>query len=394
MAKTMFPEREEDMPAVRSDKDGNESAALCEELVPVDLLFALGPCEVPRHSIDASATVKGSPVLPLAALPVTRMIADALQQEGGMEAYHRHCLAAGAWPPSLGARDFARALRRKARSVRWGWCTSRPVIAALDNDCLFVQGDLELCCLAKVFGKSWIKASMLEEAHARWLARRIEGLDAVVARTSRRVFYNPVDHPAYRKARVARRDSIRLDRIRQLLGPLGPGLTGLDIGCNMGYVSHHLQRQGWRMTGVDYDENHLAVAKALNVTYGLDVRFENCYFRQFAADRPFDITLALTVLYHMFYRQEEQNIPEQARMEKAAALHKIDALTRHALIWESGPEPQREIDFIRSNSGLCDYHSLGLTQGTGKRREVGVFLRPGTEITDYLKRRYTQNPLW
>lgn len=229
---------------------------------------------------------------------------------------------------------------------------------------------------------------MPEEIHAQWRGRRTEELDEVVARTSRKVFYNPVDHPAYRKARVARRDSVRLDRIRQLLGRLGPGLSGLDIGCNMGYTSHHLHRQGFQMTGIDYDDNHLAVARALNTTYGLDVRFDHCYFRQFQSDHPFDITLALTVLYHMLYRQEEQNVPEYARMERNATLQKVDSLTRHALIWESGPEPQREIDFIRSNSGLSDYHSLGSTKGTGKKRDLGVFLRPNTDLSDYLKHRH------
>jgi SAM-dependent methyltransferase len=233
-----------------------------------------------------------------------------------------------------------------------------------------------------------MKVYMPEEVHAKWVARDTRCLDDIVARTGRRVFYNPIDHPAYRKTRVARRDSVRLDRMRLLLGSIGPGLCGLDIGCNMGYTSHHLRRQGFCMTGVDCDEDHLAVAEALNATYGLDVKFVHCYFRQFEAQGPFDITVALTVLYHMFYRQQEQSVPEAARMDKIAALQKVDALTRHALLWESGPDPECEIEFIRSNSGLSDYYSLGATHGTGKRRELGVFMRPNTDLSDYLKRRH------
>ena len=329
--------------------------------------------------------------VPLVVLPIMQMIDSAVK--GDMEAYYQHCLASGTCQPAADQVRFSQDFRRRIRSFRWNPFGRRPIISAVEHDCLIVSEGVELCCLAKVFGKSWMRVSMPEEIQARWSAHDTRALEDVVARTSRKVFYNPIDHPAYRKAKVARRDSVRLDRIRQLLGPIGRGLCGLDIGCNMGYTSHHLQRQGFRMTGIDFDENHLAVAKALNTTYGLDVRFENCYFRQFEADRPFDITVALTVLYHMFYRQEEQDVPEQARMEKTAALQKIDALTRHALIWESGPEPQREIDFIRSNSGLCDYHSLGLTRGTGKKRELGVFLRRGTEVADYLKCRCTQKAL-
>lgn len=360
--------------------------------VPTDLLFAY----LSHHDSSGLTGVDVARMdclaVPIVVLPIMQMIDSAVK--GDIDAYYRHCLACGTCPPAVSDMRFLQDFRRMTRSFRWNPFGRRPVISAIEHDCLIVSQGVELCCLAKVFGKAWMKVSLPEEIEARWLTRDTRDLENVVARTSRKVFYNPIDHPAYRKARIARRDSVRLDRIRQLLGPLGPGLCGLDIGCNMGYTSHHLQRQGFRMTGIDFDENHLAVARALNATYGLEVRFENCYFRQFEADGPFDVTVALTVLYHMFYRQEEQEIPEHARMERTAALQKIDALTRHALIWESGPEPQREIDFICSNSGLREYHSLGLTRGTGKKRELGVFLRPGTEMADYLKRRCRQRFLW
>ncbi len=365
------------------------SSVMKDALVPLDLLFGSPMPEELSDPVGSGVVGRGSTTLPLAALPMMPLIAGAMKGKGDRESYYRYCVASGFCRSSVDVRSFGREFRRHVRSLRWGFSSGKPVIAALENDCLIVQDGIDLCCIAKALGKSWLRVSLPEDVHAKWAARDTRELDEIVARTSRRVFYNPIDHPGYRKARVARRDSVRLDRIRALLGPLGPGLRGLDIGCNMGYTSHHLQRQGFRMTGVDFDEDHLAVAEALNTTYGLDVKFVHGYFRQFEADGPFDITVALTVLYHMFYRQEEQNMPEQARMDKTATLQKVDALTRHALLWESGPEPQREIDFIRSNSGLCDYCSLSRTQGTGKKRELGVFLRPGTDLSDYLKRRCT-----
>lgn len=360
-----------------------------DALVPLDILFAHPPqAGDSRPPQRGTGHVSAHPV-PLVVLSAMEAVDCVVKGRGDVESYYQDCRASGVCAANISKTDFLRTLRARIRALRWNPFRRRPVISDIRNDCLIVQDGIELCCLSKALGKAWMKVSMPGDVHAKWLSRSTRDLDDVVARSARNSFYNPIDHPAYRKAKIARRDSIRLDRIRRLLGPIGPGLRGLDIGCNMGYTSHHLQRQGYSMTGIDYDGNHLAVAKALTSTYGLDVRFQDCYFRQFEAAQPFDIVLALTVLYHMFFRQEEQNIPECGRMDRAAALEKLDALTRHALLWESGPDPQREIKFIRSNSGLSEYYSLGPTQGTGKKRELGVFLRPHTSLSDYLKDRHT-----
>ncbi|MCX6880644.1 MAG: class I SAM-dependent methyltransferase [Verrucomicrobia bacterium] len=360
-----------------------------DELVPIDILFTYPSRLQDSHrSCGDSGPVTAFPV-PIVVSTAMEAVDSIVKGQEDIASYHQDCVASGMCQPDISKADFLRNLRRRIRALRWNPFSRRPIISDIQNDCLIVQDGIELCCLTKELDKSWIKVSMPEDVHAKWLTRSTEDLDKVVVRTSRKEFYNPIDHPAYRKAKIARRNSIRLDRIRQLLGPIGPGICGLDIGCNMGYTSHHLQRQGFNMTGIDYDDYHLDIAKALTTTYGLDVRLQNCYFRQFQTDHPFDIVVALTVLYHMFYNQEEQDIPECSRMDKTAVMEKIDTLTRHALIWESGADPPREIDFIRSNSGLSEYYFLGPTQGTGKKRNLGVFLRPGTAFTDYLRNRYT-----
>jgi SAM-dependent methyltransferase len=245
---------------------------------------------------------------------------------------------------------------------------------------LILSAGEEVACAAKLRGRAWICVAMPEEVRRLWDARPAEELQALVRRTRRRQFYTPIYHPALRHARVDRPEPVRLDRLSRVLGSLGEGLSGLDVGCNVGYWCHHLARRGFGMTGLDLDADHLAVAVALNPMYRLDVRFVSSRFQDFEPDHAFDVTVALSVLYHLFFRQG------LAHPEKAAA--KVGRLTRHALFWESGDEPGREIELILAHTGLTEYYPLGPTAGTGKQREMGLFLRPGTPLARLLAERW------
>jgi SAM-dependent methyltransferase len=166
-----------------------------------------------------------------------------------------------------------------------------------------------------------------------------------------------------------------------VLADLGPGLRGLDVGCNMGYMSHNLQRQGFAMTGLDFDGHHLAVARALNQTYRLNVRFIESGFMEFESQERYDVLVCLTVLYHVLFRQ--------GLVDRDAAIQKLDALVGSALFWESGDNPAAEKQLI-SSSGLTRFLSLGTTSGTGLKREMGVFLRPGTRLSEQIEVRYLE----
>jgi len=51
------------------------------------------------------------------------------------------------------------------------------------------------------------------------------------------------------------------------------GKTGLDLGCSCGGVSFYLQLEGAKMTGIDYDEESLAMARYVNKEKGMGVCF-------------------------------------------------------------------------------------------------------------------------
>jgi hypothetical protein len=117
----------------------------------------------------------------------------------------------------------------------------------------------------------------------------------------------------------------------------------------------------------------------LDETYSLGVEFKNCRFEDLPHRDGYDIAIMLTVFYHTLRRNESAS---------ADMIAKLDALAPQALFWESGDEPQREIDFIRTHSGLTEYLSLGPTFGTSLHREMGVFLRPSTPLCDNFQKRY------
>lgn len=283
---------------------------------------------------------------------------------GGVDLDRERCLSQERW---------------RARKLRWFGLGEIPAASGLSEDRLLLSSGLTQACLAKVCGRSWISLSMPDQACAFWDARSVRDLDESIRRSGRKMFYNPVLHAQYRMAKVERREPDRLDRIRRLLGTYCPGLKGIDIGCNMGYMCHMLRRQGMRMTGVDFDQNHLAVARSLNITYGLDVSFIECRFEEYESSELYDIALMLTVFYHSLNKD---------RQIAKRILENISLLTRSALVWESGEHPEREIEFIRGNSDFTEYLNLGPTRGTGKHRELGVFLRAGDSLAMRLAARY------
>jgi SAM-dependent methyltransferase len=319
-----------------------------KRLVPVDLLYA----DLPEAANDNPTTNAGPVLVPLVALgePMDRV---------------RHLQ--DTWKGRVQARTQAA-------------FHAPPVVGSISRDRLVLESGVAAACLAKAAGKKWIKTRMSEEVSRRWDARSVDRLKRVVRQTSRKVFYNPIFHAAFRRARTSRPESIRLDRITRLLGPLGEGLRGLDIGCNMGYMTHAFQRLGVDMTGIDFDPYHLSVAEALSETYQLNSRFVCCHLQRFEPEGEYDVSIGLSVLYHLFFNQEQRQ-PE-------AVANRVGRLTRHAFFWESGDQPEKEIALIRTHAGLSEYRSLGVTHGTGKTREFGVFLRPGTWLSKALAARY------
>ncbi len=72
------------------------------------------------------------------------------------------------------------------------------------------------------------------------------------------------------------------------------GLTVLDAGCGTGYLSKKLQDHGARVTGIDFSERMIAIARAHNPA--IDFRVDSCSTLATIADASFDLVIANYVL--------------------------------------------------------------------------------------------------
>jgi 2-polyprenyl-3-methyl-5-hydroxy-6-metoxy-1,4-benzoquinol methylase len=72
------------------------------------------------------------------------------------------------------------------------------------------------------------------------------------------------------------------------------GLTVLDAGCGTGYLSKKLHDQGARVTGIDFSERMIVIARAHHPT--LDFRVDSCAQLATIEDEHFDLVIVNYVL--------------------------------------------------------------------------------------------------
>lgn len=75
----------------------------------------------------------------------------------------------------------------------------------------------------------------------------------------------------------------------------------LDIGCGGGLICEPLARLGAKVTGIDADENAIAVAQEHAVAQGLEIGYECTTSENIPArcQKSFDVVLALEIIEHV-----------------------------------------------------------------------------------------------
>lgn len=190
----------------------------------------------------------------------------------------------------------------------------------------------------------------------------------VFSRHLRTLIYTPILNPHFMHLKSERDDvyPTRMDLIMEYLGSSSVrGKRVVDIGCNIGYYARHFTRQGAIVTGYEPMAEHYELGRQLNVLERVSFDLKEERFERSSLTETYDIGLLLTVFYHVM-----GDLPV-----REAFLRKLDKSVTGVLFWESGAEPEKEKAILLSGTQFNRYKKLGDTEGTGKKREFGVFLK-------------------
>lgn len=226
-------------------------------------------------------------------------------------------------------------------------------------------------CFYVAKGIPLIPAVMSKEDHEKWIhwdalkkcLDFISGKNMLAA-------YAPIPHPNFYQFPTYRDvgGHTRIQMIAEFLALNRisfQGRTVLDAGAYYCYLSQFFARLGAKVTAVEYDRESHEFAKLLNeLLYCGDIDCICGGLEDLDTSRRFSVTIMLTVLY-----------PYVGTALGRKILGNIDAVTEDLLLWESGDQPEEEIQYILKHSTFEHYLKISETVGTSKIRELGVFYR-------------------
>lgn len=118
--------------------------------------------------------------------------------------------------------------------------------------------------------------------------------------------------------------------VERLSERFGRAASVLDVGCGAGFLSNHLARAGFRVTGLDSSAESLAVAAGRDGTGS--VRYERGDALELPyADASFDAVCAMDFLEHV--EEPQRVVAEAARVLRPGGVFFFHTFNRNALAW-------------------------------------------------------------
>jgi 2-polyprenyl-6-hydroxyphenyl methylase/3-demethylubiquinone-9 3-methyltransferase len=144
--------------------------------------------------------------------------------------------------------------------------------------------------------------------------------------TLRDQWYTADDHPI---ALLRAENRLRAPWVeKEIRQRLGDEAKVLDIGCGGGFLSNHLAKSGFQVTGIDLSQESLAIAKKYDETGNAHYLQANGYQLPFEA-ASFDVTCAMDILEHV--EEPLRLIQEASRVLRPGGLFFFHTFNRNLL---------------------------------------------------------------
>lgn len=168
--------------------------------------------------------------------------------------------------------------------------------------------------------------------------------------------YQPILVEGFEQHRRWTQAEVRLNTITKALGNVTfpfDGLSVLDLGCVIGYMSLAFDSFGCNVTGIDIDEPAISIAKAYNDIIFGSVDFQVVNALEFISNctRTYDVILCINLLHWLWKRREDE--PQVTSfIERLADLTNIALFIATPFDASSGltdlkPEEESNIDALR-----------------------------------------------
>ncbi len=116
----------------------------------------------------------------------------------------------------------------------------------------------------------------------------------------------------------------------RILAECGTAARVLDVGCGAGFLSNHLARQGFEVTGLDSSQASLDVAERYDTTGEARYLLGDALHLPFA-DASFDVVCAMDFLEHV--EDPAAVVAEVARVLKPGGTFFFHTFNRNPLAW-------------------------------------------------------------
>jgi 2-polyprenyl-6-hydroxyphenyl methylase / 3-demethylubiquinone-9 3-methyltransferase len=110
----------------------------------------------------------------------------------------------------------------------------------------------------------------------------------------------------------------------------GPSASVLDVGCGAGFLSNHLAREGFAVTGLDASQDSIDVAARHDATKQAQYLLGDALRLPFP-DASFDVVCAMDFLEHV--EEPAKAVAEMARVLKPGGTFFFHTFNRNPLAW-------------------------------------------------------------